>query len=353
MANKLPTTASEVAECIQDAAKAQERLELDGLVARAGMLRARRNALARAAKQRPERAARHRAHLAAVSATIGEADGRVMARAVEIKSRPASSKGFALWGRTVDDRGAAVPCTTVAVLGRKDEVDAWTASDVGGWYALAVDDAEAAALVQVSDERGTVISKGSLKGVGPGARLRRDFTVPAAKTKGTAPPQSKGGPTEVAEPVGVSLKREKELAARRAELVKVRDARAEAVEKLQSAVDALDEREAELKAAKAEAAASVKKVRRKVSRNRTSLRRIDAEMDGYESKRSTKYEALSKRRGASAAKLEALERELDQAVAHEGGLAEAGANLAAEREAAEAALDRAKAELTALGTDAG
>ena len=32
MANKLPTTATEVAECIQDATKAQERLELDGLV---------------------------------------------------------------------------------------------------------------------------------------------------------------------------------------------------------------------------------------------------------------------------------------------------------------------------------
>jgi len=347
MTKKLPTTATEFAECTQDATKLLERLELDGLVARAGMLRARRNALLRAARKRPERAARYQAQLAAVYADIGEADDRVLDRAVEIKSRPSSSEGFALSGRTVDDRGATVPCTTVAVLGRGDELIAWTASDIGGWYALAVDDAKAVALVQVSDERGTVISKEQLEGVAPGARLRRDFTVPGAKRKGTAPPQSKDGPTKVEEPVGVSHKREKERAARGAELVKVRDAKAEAVQTRKSAVDALDEREAKLEASQDEAAVTVKKVRGQVSRNWTPLRKIDAEMDGHESKQSAEYKALAKQRDARATKLEESERELDEAVAHEGRLAEAGAKLAAEREAAEAALAAAKAELAA------
>ena len=347
MAKKLPTTATEVAECIQDATKALERLELDGLVAQAGMLRARRNAHARAAKQRPERAVRYQAHLAALSANIGAADDRVLARAVEIKSRPASSEGFALSGRTIDDRGAAAPCTTVAVLGRKEELVAWTASDIGGWYALAVDDAQAAVLVQVSDERGTVISKEQLAGVAPGARLRRDFTLPRTKRKGTAPPQSKGGPIDAEEPVGVSHKCKKEREARRAELVKARDAKAEAVETRTSAVAALHQREAELKASRAEAAARVKKVRGLLSRIRTQLRKIDAEMDGLESKQSAEYKALVKRRNARAKKLEQSERELEEAVAHQGGLAETGAKLAAEREAAEVALASAKAELTA------
>lgn len=347
MANKLPTTAAEVAEHIQDAAKAVERLELDGLVARTGMLRARRNALARAVKKRPERAARHRAHLAAVAAEIEETDGRVMARAAEIKARPAAAEGFALWGRTVDDRGEGVPCKTVAVLGRKDEVIAWTASEIGGYYALAVDDAEGAALVQVSDERGTVISKEQLEGIAPGARLQRDFTVPAAKTKGTAPPRSKRGPTEGKEPVGVANRREKEREACRAELVKVRDAKVVAVEMRKSAVDALDQREAELKASRDEAAARVKKVRGQVSRSRMQLRKIGAEMDAHEFKGSAEYEALAKQREARAKKLQESKRELDEALTHEAGLAEAGAEPAAEREAAEAALATAKAELAA------
>jgi hypothetical protein len=92
--------------------------------------------------------------------------------------------------------------------------------------------------------------------------------VPGTKKEGTAPPQGKGGPTNVEEPVGVSHKRKKEREARRAELMKVRDAKAETVETRKSAMDALDEREAELKASQAEAGARVKRVRTQVSRSR-------------------------------------------------------------------------------------
>lgn len=347
MAKKLPTTATEVAECFQDAAKLHERLELDGLVTMAGMLRARKNALARAVKKRPERSARYQPQLSNVSAGIGEADGRVLDRAVEIKSRPATSVGIALSGRTVDDGGAAVPCTTVAVLGRDDELVAWTVSDVGGYYALAVDDAQAAALVQVSDERGTVISKEPLDGAAPGARLRRDFTVPGVKSKGTAPPQGGRGPTTVKKPVGVSERRKAELEARRGELAKARDARAQAVETRTLAIGALDEREVALKRSREEAAATVKKVRGQVTRNRTLLREIEAKLDSHESRTTPEFKALAKQRDQRAKQLEALEGELGEAETHAGSLTEAGEKLAAEREAAEAALATARLELDA------
>lgn len=347
MANKLPNTAAELAEGIQAAIKAKERLELEGLVAQTGMLRARKNALARAAKKRPERAARYEAHLAAVSASIEEADERVLERAFEIKSRPASSEGLALMGRTVDERGVPLPGKTVALLSPKEEVVAWTTSDIGGWYALAVEETKSVALVQVSDERGTVISKEQLEGVAPGARLRRDFALPEAKTKGTAPPQSKSGPTKVEEPAGVARRREMEREVRRAELVKIRDAKAEAVETRKAAVEAVDAREAELKVSRDEVSARVKKVRGQVSRTRTELRKIDAEMNGHESKESAEYDALVKRWEVRTAKLQALESELGEAMAHADGLAKAIAELSAEREALEAALATAQAELAA------
>ncbi len=112
-------------------------------------------------------------------------------------------------------------------------------------------------------------------------------------------------------------------------------------------MERLDAREAELKASQEEVFPRVKKVRGQVSRTRTELRKIDAKIEGHESKESAEYDALVRRREARVAKLQALESELAEAVAHEAGLAKAVADLSAERKAAEAALAKAQAELAA------
>ena len=146
---------------------------------------------------------------------------------------------------------------------------------------------------------------------------------------------------------GAQAREEKQHEARRAELEKVRDAKADAVETRKAALERMEAREAELKASQQEASPRVKKVRGQVSRTRTELRKIDAEMDGHESKESAEYDALVRRREARVAKLQALDPELAEAVAQEAGLAKALADLSAERKAAEAALANAQAELAA------
>ena len=344
MAIKFRVTPQEMLQYFQEAARVQERLQLSGQLEQAGLLRARRNALARAAQKRPQHAARYQAQLKELHVQIADADERTLRQAMEIKSRPLAKEGGSVSGRTLDSQGAAKSQMTVAILGDKDEVLAWTVSDIGGWYALPIEATEGAAYLQVSDERGTVIAKEPLKQFKPGSILQKDFKLSQVKSKGTAPPQSSVGKRTDETPVGVASKQRAANDLKRAALLKTRDAKADEVKQATAVVAALDERTAALKDSQAEVSASLNKTRAQVNRGKTTLNRLATELKTQKAG-SVAYRKLTTQIATRTEKQKALEAELSSQEANLKTLQVHAKQLAAERKSADTALTRAKTEL--------